>query len=214
MMAPPGMPPEAPPPAESVDIDSKIQQAVQKALQGAGLQGSSNPKQAKPDINTIATDIFQIKKMILHDLRLRGVELPPEILDGPNRDPMTGAAAPSPSGGSDVPAGISLEGPGPIKSGPIVPALAKKANNLDWPTVIKAAAELVHLRGIQRELDLAKQAAIAPLRSTAVAARPEEPPPQVADNFSVGTECGPYHHRQFADKAAAAATLLSRRRRR
>jgi hypothetical protein len=95
------------------DIDMKVQRAVQTALQNSGLgQGGANggpgsPKQPKPDINTIATDIFQLKKMFLAYLRRQGIELPPDILDGPNRDPMTGAPAMSASGGSDVAPGSS-----------------------------------------------------------------------------------------------------------
>jgi hypothetical protein len=68
---------------------------------GAGMNG----KAPKPDINTIATDVFQLKKMFLHFIRTQGIELPPDILDGPNRDPATGAPAASPSGGSEVPPG-------------------------------------------------------------------------------------------------------------
>jgi hypothetical protein len=82
--------------------------AVQQAMQMMGSQGGpggQGPKQPKPDINTIATDVFQLKKMILAKMRHDGQELPPDILDGPNRDPETGAPALSPTGGSDVPPG-------------------------------------------------------------------------------------------------------------
>jgi hypothetical protein len=90
------------------EIDAKIQGAVQQALQAAqGAGGGGMPGQAakppKPDINTVATDLFQLKKMIFADMRQRGVEPPPDILDGPNRDPVTGAPTASPTGGSDVP---------------------------------------------------------------------------------------------------------------
>jgi hypothetical protein len=114
------------------DIDSKVTNAVQRALQNAGMGGPAggnggpgSPKQPKPDINTIATDLFQLKKMFLAYLRRQGVELPPDILDGPNRDPLTGAAAASPSGGSDVQPGSSQATAGgaiqPIQ--PIQPAM-------------------------------------------------------------------------------------------
>lgn len=114
------------------DIDSKVTNAVQRALQNAGMGGPGggnggpgSPKQPKPDINTIATDLFQLKKMFLAYLRRQGIELPPDILDGPNRDPLTGAAAASPSGGSDVQPGSSQATAGgaiqPIQ--PIQPAM-------------------------------------------------------------------------------------------
>jgi hypothetical protein len=177
------------------DIDSKIQTAIRNALQGAGLAGSSNPKQAKPDINTIATDVFQLKKMVQHDLRLRGVELPPEILDGPNRDPVTGAAAMSPTGGSDVPAGVSLSGG--------QPPMGKAAAAITWPDVVKAAAELVALRNWQLELDDARAMAWSPEPQTKAEA--VEPP-------SFGVEYGDKPHRRISDKAAALSMVLSRRR--
>ncbi len=216
MGAPPGGPPPGPPSGGvgDVDIDSKIQRAVQSALQGAGMQGNTgNPKQPKPDINTIATDIFQMKKMVQHDLRLRGVELPPEVLDGPNRDPMTGAAAVSPSGGSDVPAGASLAGGSipPIKPiGEINPAMGKAASvsQHTWPSLVKAAAELLSLRAWQLELDLAKTMVWRePEPSVKVAAQPEASTP-----VAVGTEYGGNPHRHIADKAAAIASIFTRRR--
>ena len=104
------------------DLDAKIQQAVQTAMQTAGAGGGANggpgsPKQPKPDINTVATDLFQLKKMFLAYLRRQGIELPPDILDGPNRDPSTGAPAISPTGSSDVAPGSS----GPTAMGAIKP---------------------------------------------------------------------------------------------
>lgn len=111
----PPMPPPMPPMDPSMmsgggDIRSIIRDELQSAglVPGKAGNGPGAGKAPKPDIQTIATDVFQLKKMILHDLRLRGVELPPDILDGPNRDPVTGAPAASPTGGSDVPPGGSL----------------------------------------------------------------------------------------------------------
>lgn len=93
-----------------------IQAAMTNALTQAGLMGgkggigpNGKPTAPKPDINTIATDVFQLKKMFLHFCRVQGVELPPDILDGPNRDPLTGAPAASPGGGSDVQPGASAQ---------------------------------------------------------------------------------------------------------
>lgn len=110
--APPPGPPPAPVSGGGGDpmagMGDAIRSAVQDALGQAGMKGSGNPKQPKPDINTIATDVFQIKKLILHDMKLRGVEIPMDILDGPNRDPITGAPAVSPTGGSDVAPGASM----------------------------------------------------------------------------------------------------------
>jgi hypothetical protein len=84
---------------------------VSQALMQSGLQGNNKATAPKPDINTIATDVFQIKKMLLHSFRVQGIELPPEILDGPNRDPLTGAPATGQSGGSDAQPGSSGGGP-------------------------------------------------------------------------------------------------------
>jgi hypothetical protein len=89
---------------------------MQNVLARSGLQGNvgptGKPTAPKPDINTVATDVFQLKKMFLHFMRVQGIELPPDILDGPNRDPLTGAPAASPSGGSDVQPGASAAGMG------------------------------------------------------------------------------------------------------
>ena len=70
--------------------------------------GPNGKPQVKPDINTIATDVFQLKKMLFAIMRHANIELPPDVLDGPNRDPMTGAPAESPAGGSDVQPGASM----------------------------------------------------------------------------------------------------------
>ena len=94
-----------------------------QALASSGLQGQggkmgpNGKPQVKPDINTIATDVFQLKKMLFSIMRHQNIELPPDVLDGPNRDPMTGAPAVSPSGGSDVQPGASMQ-PGGGAGGP------------------------------------------------------------------------------------------------
>lgn len=117
--APPGMDPSAAMmggAAPGGGLGDVIQAAMTNALTQAGLMGgkggigpNGKPTAPKPDINTIATDVFQLKKMFLHFCRVQGVELPPDILDGPNRDPLTGAPAASPGGGSDVQPGASAQ---------------------------------------------------------------------------------------------------------
>jgi hypothetical protein len=108
------------PPPPGPDITSQVAQGVSQALAGSGLQGNKGQTAPKPDINTIATDVFQLKKMFFHVCRINGWELPPDILDGPNRDPMTGAPAQGQSGGSDAAPGSSMQqSPSSIK--PITP---------------------------------------------------------------------------------------------
>lgn len=106
------MPPPEPPPAPGGDIAAQVTMGVQQALMQSGLQGNKGPTAPKPDINTVATDVFQLKKMLLHYFRMQGIELPPDILDGPNRDPVTGAPAPGVAGGSDAQPGSSMQGAG------------------------------------------------------------------------------------------------------
>jgi len=130
---PPGMPMDpsmmgggAPPaPAPTGDMNAVVQNAVSQALSQAGLNGSAGGAAGrggkaapKPDINTIATDVFQLKKMLLAMFHRLGWELPPDILDGPNRDPVTGAPADSPDGGSIVQPGASVGGAGGGAGGP------------------------------------------------------------------------------------------------
>lgn len=107
------MPPPEPPPDPSGggggDIAAQVAMGVSQALQGSGMQGNKGPTAPKPDINTVATDVFQLKKMLLHYFRMQGIELPPDILDGPNRDPVTGAPAMGPAGGSDAQPGSSMQ---------------------------------------------------------------------------------------------------------
>lgn len=119
------MPPPPPDPsmgggagmADPASIAGQVAMGVQQGMQASGLQGQGgkvgpNGKPAvKPDINTIATDVFQLKKMLFAIMRHANIELPPDVLDGPNRDPQTGAPAESPTGGSDVSPGASMAGP-------------------------------------------------------------------------------------------------------
>ena len=83
-------------------IQQQVQQAMMQSGAGAGGQGGAagGMKTNKPSIETIAMDVFQLKKMFLHFLKIQGIELPPDVLDGPNRDPATGMPAPpDPTGG-------------------------------------------------------------------------------------------------------------------
>lgn len=122
------MPPPPPPDpnmgggmmADPASIAGQVAQGVQQGMSASGLQGNKgigpNGKPAvKPDINTIATDVFQLKKMLFAIMRHANIELPPDVLDGPNRDPQTGAPAESPTGGSDVQPGASMMGQSSIK---------------------------------------------------------------------------------------------------
>jgi hypothetical protein len=65
-----------------------IQQSIQQAMGAGSPAGAGKP--AKPDLNTVAIDIFQVKKMLQYLFNQMGIALPPDILDGPNRDPSTG----------------------------------------------------------------------------------------------------------------------------
>jgi hypothetical protein len=78
-----------------------VQQSVAQAMQQQQMQGGGGAgnKQVKADINTIAMDLFQLKKLLLHDYRSQGKALPPDVMDGPNRDPSTGMPT-SPEQGS------------------------------------------------------------------------------------------------------------------
>jgi hypothetical protein len=88
-----------------------VQQAVQQAMMGGGggmgggmgggNGGAGGMKPPKPDINMVATDVFQMKKLMFAFFRQMGWEPPPDILDGPGRHPATGAPASGPMGGSD-----------------------------------------------------------------------------------------------------------------
>jgi hypothetical protein len=103
--APPGAPPTPQPAPASGgnELQTAVQTAVQQAMAqqgGAGGPGAA-VKPPKPDINMVATDVFQLKKMILADRNAQGKPLPPDILDGPGRDPNTGTPTASPVGGSD-----------------------------------------------------------------------------------------------------------------
>jgi hypothetical protein len=133
-----GAPPPPPPPPDASggggggggDLAAVVQGAMVNALNQAGLAGGGGPAkngkpQAKVDINTIATDVFQLKKMVFMVFQRMGLELPSDVLDGPNRDPATGAPATSADGGSVVPPGASMAegGAQPSSIKPIEPIM-------------------------------------------------------------------------------------------
>src|SRR5437667_3523945 len=107
-MPPPTAPPiPAPTPTEGGgDLATTVQTAVNNALAQSGVgAGKGQPKTNKPDPAAMATDMFQLKKLVMHDMRSRGKEPPPDILDGPYRDPVTGMPAQAADGGSVVQGG-------------------------------------------------------------------------------------------------------------
>lgn len=143
---PPGPSPDSMMGGGGGEVDMKVQRAVQQAMQnmmgpagGAGGPGGGM-KPPKPDINTVATDVFQLKKMFLAMIRQNGMELPHDILDGPNRDPVTGAPSASPTGGSDV-GGMPKMG------------AKKTAADIEYEKIelIKTAADVLRLYAILRE---------------------------------------------------------------
>ena len=195
------------------DLDSKIQDAVQKALQSGGNGGPGSPKQPKPDINTIATDLFQLKKMFLAYLRRQGIELPPDILDGPNRDPATGAPAISPSGGSDVAPGSSqATAKGAIKPiAPIQPAVMnaisgiKQSSSIIAPSeLIKEAGDVLRLYAITIQNGLLKQASVLYEDTSA------QPDTLYNDAVEVGNPIATKHEPSQASNARHKAAALVR----
>lgn len=89
----------------STAISMAVQQAMQQQQQQAATGGGAG-KPPKPDINMVATDVFQIKKLLFALFQANNWPLPPGLLDGPGRDPSTGAPAATPDGSSGAaPAG-------------------------------------------------------------------------------------------------------------
>lgn len=146
------------PPTDPNMIDQKVQNAVQQALQASGgggaaggAPGAGGMKPPKPDIGTIAQDVFQLKKLLFHQMRQEGRELPPDILDGPNRDPQSGMPSANPGNGSDPAGGGQTAPPPNAISGiqPIQPAMlgaGKSASApITGPELLKEAASLLRL---------------------------------------------------------------------
>ncbi len=141
--APPAAPPQAAPPAPpppdpsmggggglsagvdpNAGIAAAVAQGVQQGMSGAGggAAGAAGGgmKPPKPDINMVATDGFQTKKMLFALFRHLNIEIPPDVIDGPGRDPTTGLPAASPVGGSDPTQGTD-QGQQSMQAGAIQP---------------------------------------------------------------------------------------------
>jgi hypothetical protein len=93
---PPGMPPMDPNMSTGGGGSSggpsleEIKALIREELSSAGAASGKTTKAGKPDLNVMATDIYQIKKLLINLYRVLNIELPVSILDGPTRDPMTG----------------------------------------------------------------------------------------------------------------------------
>lgn len=167
---PPGVGPGAggPPPGQGLagdpmaNITSAVAGAVQQAMQQVAPGGAGGAAKApKADINTVATDVFQLKKLYLADAQARGLPLPPDILDGPNRDPATGMPSTAPTGGSD-PAAAPMPAAGGQQAaiqpiGPMQPGLdhsQTKAATDRKMLLMKTASDLLRLHSLYLELEL------------------------------------------------------------
>lgn len=109
-----GAPPPPPPDPSAgamgggMDISEMVRTAVQTELakvNAGGMGGDPSAaggmnKPIKADINTVAMDIFQVKKMITFLFNYMKIPLPPDVMDGPNRDPATGQPTPPNAPGS------------------------------------------------------------------------------------------------------------------
>lgn len=158
-----GMPPPPPAPGGGGDptgglaggmVDAKIQNAVQQAIQagGGGAAGAGGAgKPPKPDINMVATDVFQLKKMLFSIFKQMGIEMPDNLLDGPGRHPGTGHPVAPAAGGSDPNAGPPPGAQGPAGAiqpiQPIQPAMGgmKQAAHVTDAELLKEAGDLLHL---------------------------------------------------------------------
>lgn len=110
-------PPSAPPPMPGMDpmagLGDTIRGIIQQELANAGGMGGrggatgAKGGPVKADINSVANDIFQVKKILVYLLNMWEIPLPPDILDGPNRDPATGApVAPGTPGSTSDPSKV------------------------------------------------------------------------------------------------------------
>jgi len=80
-----------------------------------GATGGMGAGKAQSSIKPAEMDSFQTKKMVMHLAKHMGIDFPPDLLDGPNRDPRTGAPMPpgAPGSTSDPNAGAAAGGPAP-----------------------------------------------------------------------------------------------------
>lgn len=159
--APPGVDPAAmggaPDPMSAVMQQLQAMQQQIQQLQGGGAAAQpgaagAGGKPMKADINTVAMDCYQTKKLLVGMYQRMGWELPPDILDGPNRDPSTGASmAPGAPGSTSDPARPADAGQGgqaspnaisPVQ--PVAPA-SLSAPPDQGATKAGADADLLHM---------------------------------------------------------------------
>ncbi len=112
-----------------------MQEEIAKAMGGGGMPGATGGaggmggpgmgKPGKPDPLAQSMDIFQVKKMVFAIANAMGVEPPQDVMDGPNRDPSTGAPMPPGAPGSTSDPNAQAQGqqgkPQPMNPGAIPP---------------------------------------------------------------------------------------------
>ncbi len=146
-------------------IQTTVQQAVQQAMggqggapgMGGGMGGGAGGmmgKPGKPDPQAQGMDIFQIKKMLTHFFNIQGIPLPPDIMDGPNRDPQTGMPMPPGAPGSTSDPATAAQpaqpGGGQAQGGgiqPIQPMGGQGANPTMTPDASGGQAKMSHSLG-------------------------------------------------------------------
>lgn len=79
------------PTAGGGDMATLVSQAVQQTLQQLGMGGSGGGGagggkggQSKPDLNAMASDIYQTKHLLLHMYKAQNMEIPHSAMDHPN----------------------------------------------------------------------------------------------------------------------------------
>jgi hypothetical protein len=91
------LPTPAPQPDLQATLQPLVQQAVDEALARSGAGNKPAARGAgKPDLNVLAHDIYQLKKLIFRLFQQMGWEIPADIIDGPNRN-TSAASASSPA---------------------------------------------------------------------------------------------------------------------
>jgi hypothetical protein len=132
----------APMPSGGGGLDAdRIRQIIRQEMMqhhaqggGGGAGGAGGPAKPKQDINTVSMDMYQVKKMLTYFFNQQGIPLPPDILDGPNRDPSTGMPMPAGMPGSTSDPAKSQAAPPqsaiqPIQ--PMQPAMPEKQGRFD-----------------------------------------------------------------------------------
>ena len=149
-----GMPPMDPmamggapmPGGEGLTADS-IRQIIQEEMAKSPVNGAATGKPGKPDLLAMSMDIFQMKKMLFDVINAMGLPVSRDILDGPNRDPNTGApaaATPQPTPPSEAPLASAIKPIEPMKgafpSAPAEGGMGEKAGSMGSVYVTSAAA--------------------------------------------------------------------------